>query len=259
MCPMKEKFFTLIELLIVIVIIAILAGLLLPALQSAREKAKTISCASKLKQIGFAMIAYSGDNDGWINPSKMSTGVSGLATEFASLWQFRIAGYTPGFENRSYGLHWSSRDGGFFRCPSETRPVSWGPVAGVSDKFQSTHYGVNQFLTGDASAPEGTLNSTRRVVAIFSPAKAIYLADTGTSYGTLNKALQVQYRHNGLDPRKTTEMTVTPPMKSVGNIVYADGHVGNADFLKLLTIPDQNGISSSDENNRNAFLAGFKQ
>ena len=61
--------FSLIELLVVIAIIAILASMLLPALNSVRNKAKSINCVANLKQLGMSLIMYVGDNGGYF-PSR---------------------------------------------------------------------------------------------------------------------------------------------------------------------------------------------
>jgi len=60
-----RKGFTLIELLVVMVIIALLIGLLLPALARVREEARKTQCKANLRQVGYALMIYAQDNHGW--------------------------------------------------------------------------------------------------------------------------------------------------------------------------------------------------
>ena len=71
---MRPKGFTLIELLVVIAIIALLMGVLMPALRKAREVARMIACGSNQKQVILALATYAQDNDSRLPPSSADNG-----------------------------------------------------------------------------------------------------------------------------------------------------------------------------------------
>ncbi len=120
----KTRGFTLIELLVVIAIIAILAAMLLPALQSARERGRRGSCVSNLKQIGTALMQYSQDYREKMPAGNCRTSSTASAVKAVGA---DIAGSAAGLEVLRANEYLA--DYGVFTCPSSTVSAEDGTAA----------------------------------------------------------------------------------------------------------------------------------
>ena len=128
---MRRHPFTLIELLVVVAIIAILAALLLPALRSAREQAKRVSCASNLKQVGVALFLYADTWEDRLPPANKNTDGRKLDDGLGKADRLGLLVYRPGVGVGAAGMQTDCEyvNRHTLDCPGAqpTYPANWQP------------------------------------------------------------------------------------------------------------------------------------
>ena len=170
--------FTLIELLVVIAIIAILAAMLLPALQSARSRARDANCINNLKQVGNLLVMYSGDNGDYIltpSDTKNLTWARRLATlgyvSKAGIFTGDASSWRPGMSQE------------IFRCPSY--PDDGGFDRNKSSATEGSIYGLaGGYVLKDGSYTNQFGNTLHKVSEVKDPDRQPYLGDSLTDLST---------------------------------------------------------------------------
>ena len=201
----QRRKFTLIELLVVIAIIAILAGMLLPALKSARDKAHVVTCTGNLKTLSTGILAYSDESNGWFGPINKNSSGSRIYP-YNWVYQLYVSNYIPAKnrDRRRYdtmsGTKVDDKITSVLACPfavwGDSMKTGWSIGA---SSYASADYGFNYSFTAASGLSGG--NGFHRFSTVKNPSSRLVLADANNWVITKNKwptieANIILFRHN---------------------------------------------------------------
>ncbi len=247
----KKNGFTLIELLVVISIIALLVGILLPALGAARKSAQNMQCLSNLRQIGIGNWAYSFESKDLLPPAFVDTsGVGGWTSEGAAggtEWPAIINAYITGGGQTGYNDGGAENNTEAFLCPSV--PLEGGRLHyGASRLLFPLRVGAIQPGSGEWLDLYNTGSGVRtsEVMMMSDGKQTLDDPDSGPrSYAALDKidAGRVRTKSHFFDPTYFgNDATIRDPAPNVVggefdyrhagsdgavNMLYFDGHASN--------------------------------
>lgn len=207
----KQRGFTLIELLVVISIIALLVGILLPALAAARKQALATQCQSKVRQLGLAQLMYVQSNKDYFSPVQMGTA--------NTTWVAKIRPYLTGDgEAQSWG-----EIGGNMQlvCPSHPCLSVIGTAVA-----KWPNYAMN-FMLGPSPYPYGA--NWIRIGTLPYHADTLMFTEAGYNATTplFNAAPWETFKSSYVGASYGGGGTYMPGIhqRKFNNIVYVDGHV----------------------------------
>lgn len=241
-----RRAFTILELLVVAAIVALLVGLLVPALAGVRQNGRRAEDVALIRQVELAHVGYATDNRGRFADVGLPHGGATLAPErsFAVSLQPYLDHPRALRSPLDESPHWSAESGG--------RGV---PIPGTSDRFRVTSYGANNFVTrfSPATATTGDPRAVAdRLARVPAPSATVHLLHmVFTDDDGFCGADHVHVENWRIDPpRRAALQTQTDAVggraaggDATSNYGFLDGHVETRSFDQVYVAP---ALSSPD-------------